>query len=76
MPRFSDRKAERLAAIARMRAQAEAHIRGERAAQAPAHIRAVLGCGHADVILAGADPARHVCAQCRVKAQLADRKQA
>ena len=36
MPRFSTRKAERLAAIARMRAQAEAHIRGERPAQAPA----------------------------------------
>ena len=73
MPRFSDRKAKRLAAIARMRAQAEAHIRGEQPAQAPAQIRAVLGCGHEDVILAGADPARHVCTRCRVNGQLAGR---
>ena len=62
----SNHKAERLAAIACMRAQAEAHIRGELAALAPAQIRAVLGWGHEDTILAGADPARHVCAQCRV----------
>ena len=56
MPRFSNGKAERLAAIARMRAQAEEYSRGELPAQAPAQIRAVLGCGHEDVILAAPIP--------------------